>query len=65
MQEIEDTRFTDVDHNYLVVTKFLYIPFQCYSLATIGYRVATFNDCVEASESLQQVSSVNFVPFWT
>ena len=31
------------------------ISFQCYSLATIGYRVATFNDCEEASESLKQV----------
>lgn len=30
------------------------IVFGCYSLATIGYRVATFNDCVEASESLKQ-----------
>ena len=33
----------------------LWFPFQCYSLATIGYRVATFNDCEEASESLKQV----------
>lgn len=30
--------------------------FQSYSLATIGYRVATFNDCDEAAESLKQVS---------
>lgn len=30
------------------------IVFGCYSLATIGYRVATFNDCEEASESLKQ-----------
>lgn len=30
------------------------IVFGCYSLATIGYRVATFNDCFEASESLKQ-----------
>ncbi len=29
--------------------------FQCYSLAVIGYRVATFNDCVDASEELKQV----------
>ena len=29
---------------------------QCYSLAVIGYRVATFNDCVDASKELQQVS---------
>lgn len=30
------------------------IAFGCYSLATIGYRVATFNDCLEASKSLKQ-----------
>jgi hypothetical protein len=30
--------------------------FQCYSLAVVGYRVATFNDCVEASEELKQVN---------
>jgi len=28
--------------------------FACYSLGVIGYRVATFNDCVEASEELQK-----------
>ena len=32
-----------------------YNYFQCYSLATVGYRVATFNDCVEASHSLKMV----------
>ncbi|KXJ13482.1 dolichol-phosphate mannosyltransferase subunit 3 [Exaiptasia diaphana] len=30
------------------------IVFGCYSLIVIGYRVATFNDCVEASESLKK-----------
>ncbi|XP_032233204.1 dolichol-phosphate mannosyltransferase subunit 3 [Nematostella vectensis] len=30
------------------------IVFGCYSLAVVGYRVATFNDCVEASDSLQK-----------
>ena len=39
------------------------ISLQCYSLATIGYRVATFNDCVEASESLKQVRSLNLSAF--
>jgi len=33
---------------------YLLMSFACYSLAVIGYRVATFNDCVEASEELQQ-----------
>ena len=32
-----------------------FVCLQCYSLATIGYRVAIFNDCEEASESLKQV----------
>ena len=31
--------------------------FQCYSLAVVGYRVATFNDCVAASEELKKVRS--------
>ena len=29
---------------------------QCYSLATIGYRVMTFNDCDEAAAELRKVS---------
>lgn len=37
------------------------VRLQCYSLATIGYRVAIFNDCEEASEALKQVRSSNFV----
>ena len=28
---------------------------QCYSLAVIGYRVATFNDCATAAEELKHV----------
>lgn len=32
---------------------YLLVAFGCYSLATVGYRVATFNDCVEASQELQ------------
>ncbi|XP_031572406.1 dolichol-phosphate mannosyltransferase subunit 3-like [Actinia tenebrosa] len=30
------------------------IVFGCYSLVVVGFRVATFNDCIEASESLKQ-----------
>lgn len=32
---------------------YLLVVFGCYSLATVGYRVATFNDCEEASKELQ------------
>ncbi|XP_062846147.1 dolichol-phosphate mannosyltransferase subunit 3 [Trichomycterus rosablanca] len=32
---------------------YLLVVFGCYSLATVGYRVATFNDCEEASRELQ------------
>ena len=32
---------------------YLLVVFGCYSLATIGYRVATFNDCQEAAKELQ------------
>ncbi|KAJ8273505.1 hypothetical protein GJAV_G00102340 [Gymnothorax javanicus] len=32
---------------------YLLVVFGCYSLATVGYRVATFNDCQEAAEELQ------------
>ncbi|CAK6949242.1 tripartite motif-containing 46b isoform X2 [Scomber scombrus] len=33
---------------------YLLVSFGCYSLATVGYRVATFNDCDEAAKELQQ-----------
>ncbi|XP_072284320.1 dolichol-phosphate mannosyltransferase subunit 3 [Pyxicephalus adspersus] len=33
---------------------YLLVAFGCYSLATIGYRVATFNDCEDAAQELQQ-----------
>ncbi|XP_053719246.1 dolichol-phosphate mannosyltransferase subunit 3 [Synchiropus splendidus] len=33
---------------------YLLVTFGCYSLATVGYRVATFNDCEEAALELQQ-----------
>ncbi|XP_058475076.1 dolichol-phosphate mannosyltransferase subunit 3 [Solea solea] len=33
---------------------YLLVTFGCYSLATVGYRVATFNDCDEASLELQK-----------
>nr|XP_015191943.1 PREDICTED: dolichol-phosphate mannosyltransferase subunit 3 isoform X1 [Lepisosteus oculatus] len=33
---------------------YLLVAFGCYSLATVGYRVATFNDCEEAARELQE-----------
>ncbi|XP_029918918.1 dolichol-phosphate mannosyltransferase subunit 3 [Myripristis murdjan] len=33
---------------------YLLVTFGCYSLATVGYRVATFNDCEEAAKELQE-----------
>lgn len=33
---------------------YLLMSFACYSLAVVGYRVATFNDCTEASDELKQ-----------
>ncbi|XP_060079003.1 dolichol-phosphate mannosyltransferase subunit 3-like [Ylistrum balloti] len=38
----------------LFLPLYLLIGFACVSLAVIGYRVATFNDCVDASKELQQ-----------
>lgn len=32
---------------------YLLVVFGCYALATLGYRVATFNDCEEAARELQ------------
>ncbi|XP_034016665.1 dolichol-phosphate mannosyltransferase subunit 3 [Thalassophryne amazonica] len=32
---------------------YLLVAFGCYSLATVGCRVATFNDCEEAAKELQ------------
>lgn len=32
---------------------YLLVAFGCYSLGTVGYRVATFNDCEEAARELQ------------
>ncbi|CAL8295005.1 unnamed protein product [Merluccius merluccius] len=32
---------------------YLLVAFGCYSLATVGYRVATFNDCDDAAEELR------------
>ncbi|KAK7101540.1 dolichol-phosphate mannosyltransferase subunit 3-like [Littorina saxatilis] len=37
-----------------VLPLYLLISFACYSLAVVGYRVATFNDCVVASEELKK-----------
>ncbi|XP_077362696.1 dolichol-phosphate mannosyltransferase subunit 3 [Festucalex cinctus] len=46
-----------VPHTYREVAfpmpLYLLVSFGCYSLATVGYRVATFNDCQEAAEELQ------------
>ncbi|NWS78862.1 DPM3 mannosyltransferase, partial [Crotophaga sulcirostris] len=33
---------------------YLLVAFGCYSLATVGYRLATFNDCEEAAAELQE-----------
>lgn len=33
---------------------YLLVSFGCYALATVGYRLATFNDCEEASKELQR-----------
>ena len=32
---------------------YLLVAFGCYSLATVGFRVATFNDCEDAAKELQ------------
>ncbi|KAJ7307345.1 hypothetical protein JRQ81_009356 [Phrynocephalus forsythii] len=32
---------------------YLLVAFGCYSLGVVGYRLATFNDCEEASRELQ------------
>ncbi|XP_041378004.1 dolichol-phosphate mannosyltransferase subunit 3-like [Gigantopelta aegis] len=37
-----------------VLPLYLLIAFACFSLAVVGYRVATFNDCVKASEELKE-----------
>ncbi|CAM4674658.1 dolichol-phosphate mannosyltransferase subunit 3 isoform X2 [Lepidochelys kempii] len=33
---------------------YLLVAFGCYSLATVGYRLATFNDCEAAAKELQE-----------
>ena len=33
---------------------YLVVVFGCYSLATVGYRVITFNDCEAAAKELQE-----------
>ncbi|XP_064607140.1 dolichol-phosphate mannosyltransferase subunit 3-like isoform X2 [Liolophura sinensis] len=38
----------------LALPIYLLIGFACYSLAVIGYRVATFNDCADAASELQK-----------
>ncbi|XP_069506248.1 dolichol-phosphate mannosyltransferase subunit 3 isoform X2 [Ambystoma mexicanum] len=48
----------DLPQNYQQVIwpfpVYLLVIFGCYSLATIGYRVATFNDCEDAAKELQE-----------
>lgn len=38
----------------IVFPVYLLIAFGCFSLAVVGYRVYSFNDCVAASQSLQK-----------
>ncbi|XP_056154741.1 dolichol-phosphate mannosyltransferase subunit 3 [Lampris incognitus] len=33
---------------------YLIVTFGCYSLAILGYRVATFNDCDDAAKELRE-----------
>ncbi|RVE67219.1 hypothetical protein OJAV_G00115240 [Oryzias javanicus] len=33
---------------------YLLVSFGCFSLAAVGYRVATFNDCEAAAKELQE-----------
>ncbi|XP_062888568.1 dolichol-phosphate mannosyltransferase subunit 3 [Mobula hypostoma] len=33
---------------------YLLVSFACYSLATVGFRLATFNDCPDAAAELQR-----------
>ncbi|XP_061787104.1 dolichol-phosphate mannosyltransferase subunit 3 [Nerophis lumbriciformis] len=48
----------EVPHPYREVAwpmpLYLLVSFGCYSLATVGYRLATFNDCDQAAEELQR-----------
>ncbi|XP_052797188.1 dolichol-phosphate mannosyltransferase subunit 3-like [Mya arenaria] len=37
----------------LFLPVFVIVAFALYSVAVIGYRVATFNDCVQSAEELQ------------
>uniref|UniRef100_A0A0B6YRA8 Dolichol-phosphate mannosyltransferase subunit 3 n=1 Tax=Arion vulgaris TaxID=1028688 RepID=A0A0B6YRA8_9EUPU len=38
----------------IVLPIYLLISFACYSLAVIGYRVSTFNNCEDASKELKE-----------
>ncbi|XP_014773126.1 dolichol-phosphate mannosyltransferase subunit 3 [Octopus bimaculoides] len=38
----------------LMMPLYLIISFACVSLGIIGYRVATFNDCINAASELKQ-----------
>ncbi|XP_059152174.1 dolichol-phosphate mannosyltransferase subunit 3-like [Physella acuta] len=49
---------TDLSKEYhdiiIVLPIYALITFACWVLAVIGFRVATFNDCVDASEQLKE-----------
>ncbi|XP_035170195.1 dolichol-phosphate mannosyltransferase subunit 3 [Oxyura jamaicensis] len=38
----------------LPLPAYLLVAFGCYALATVGYRLATFNDCEEAAAELRE-----------
>lgn len=44
----------EYDEIIVVLPIYLLISFACYSLAVIGYRVSTFNNCEKASLELKQ-----------
>ncbi|KAK6176695.1 hypothetical protein SNE40_014946 [Patella caerulea] len=54
---LEYVKLDIVDRNkftILLLPLYLIIAFGCYSVAVIGYRVATFNNCDEAADELKQ-----------
>lgn len=44
------------EYHEIIITLpvYLLITFACFTLGMIGFRVATFNDCVEASRELKE-----------
>ncbi|XP_070558148.1 dolichol-phosphate mannosyltransferase subunit 3-like [Ptychodera flava] len=45
---------TNIRQVILPLPIFVVIVLGCYALAVIGYRTATFNDCIEAAEELKK-----------